>query len=145
MRCHLLLRLVYAVSQLVRRIEEGLQCFFRRPVLRKLTINRHLVARVGSERHHEPNMQIGEDGDNDAAPKSRDSYCALASVKNCTPRLSATGRLPRPHRPGDTTTLREGAERFSLHGRHSQEETSPYQGNAGVNHERVQPTSACGT
>jgi hypothetical protein len=70
-RCHLLLRLVYAVSQLVRRIEEGLQCFFRRPVLRKLTINRRLVARVGSERHHEPNMQVGQDGDNDAAPKSR--------------------------------------------------------------------------
>jgi hypothetical protein len=61
-------RLVYALSQLVRRIEDRLQRFFRHPVVRKLTIDGCLVARVGSERHHESEMQIGEERHEDPAP-----------------------------------------------------------------------------
>jgi hypothetical protein len=45
--------IVYAVSQLICRIEDRLQRFLRRPVVRMLTIDCRLVARAGSERHHE--------------------------------------------------------------------------------------------
>lgn len=67
-RSHMVLRLVYAVSHLVRCIEDRLQRLFRRQVVRKLTIDGHLVARVGSERNHEPEMQVGKEGHEDPAP-----------------------------------------------------------------------------
>jgi len=67
-RRHMVRRLVYALSQLVRRIEDRLQRFFRHPVVRELTIDGCLVARVGSERHHESEMQIGEERHEDPAP-----------------------------------------------------------------------------
>ena len=67
-RRHMVRRLVYTLGQRVRRIEDRLQRFFRHPVVRNLTIDGCLVVRAGSERHHEPEMQIGEERHEDPAP-----------------------------------------------------------------------------